>query len=135
MKICCRRQGLQCTSPIATELHCLPHTPLLHPLHRCPLRGYHGNQGGYAANTGGAVIPDVSQHTTVLTDQEEELHFQVQTWCTDTQMSNALYVACYFKRRNLAALHFSHKFKKTNINHQLNSWKIYILMRDELALG
>lgn len=43
----------------------------------------HGNQDGDAARAGGAVDPDVSQHATVLPDQEEDLHIQVQTHSAD----------------------------------------------------
>lgn len=60
-----------------TPLHLYSQLPL-------PLQvGYHGNQDGDAARAGGAVVPDVSQHATVLPDQEEDLHFQVQTCSPD----------------------------------------------------
>lgn len=88
MKLCCRPRphGLQCLTDSHWLCTALPPTHLCFPfLYRCRLGGYHGNQDGYAAKTGGAIIPDVSWYKTVLPDQEEELHFQVQTRSTDIQ--------------------------------------------------
>lgn len=103
MKLCCRPRlhGFQFLTLTDSALHCLLHTSASPPSTGAGWLGYHGYQDGYAAKTGGAVIPDVSQCKTVLTDQEEELHFQVQTvyWHTAGHKRKAiLYFPFNFKR-------------------------------------
>lgn len=76
--------------------HFLLHTSASPPPTGAGWLGYHGNQDGYAAKTGGAVIPDVSWYKAVLPDQEEELHFQVQTQSTNIQQQDTSKEILYF---------------------------------------
>lgn len=45
--------------------------------------GYCGNQDSDADRDGGEVSPDVSQHATVLPNQEEDLQIQVRTHASE----------------------------------------------------
>lgn len=54
-------------SHVCSSIHC--------PIHRYQLGSYYGNQKGDA---GGGVVTDVTQHESVLSEEEEDLHFQVQ---------------------------------------------------------
>lgn len=66
--------------------------------------GRHDNQDGDDADTGGSVLPDVSQHGTVLADQEEDVHFQVKgtpgrpasSWSTQPHSTMILFLTSVF---------------------------------------